>query len=233
MSDLEFFFDPICPFCWITSRWVVEVTRQRELAVRWRPLSLALLNEDISYEERRKASPAYPDSHQRGLEMQRVVHAARESGGEDRIGDLYTAFGELVWDSPAPEGDDFDAVMREMARERDLRPALQRVGFPPELARAAADTDRDDDLRRETREAVQRCGGDVGTPILSFEPPGGPALFGPVIDRAPTGEDALQLWDAVATVARWPGFAELKRSLRSFPDTPLTAKLASTGTKVR
>ena len=233
MSDLEFFFDPICPFCWITSRWVVEVTRQRELAVRWRPLSLALLNEDISYEERRKASPAYPDSHQRGLEMQRVVHAARETDGEGRIGELFTAFGELVWDSPAPEGDDFDAVMREMARVRDLRPALERVGLPPDLAEAASDAGRDDDLRRETREAVQRCGGDVGTPILSFDPPDGPALFGPVIDRAPTGAEALQLWDAVATLARWRGFAELKRSLRSFPDTPLTAKLASTATEVR
>ena len=232
-TDLEFFFDPICPFCWVTSRWVVEVTRQRRLAVRWRPLSLALLNEGISYEERRAASPAYPDSHQRGLEMLRVVHAARERSASAPIGDLYTALGELVWDGPAPDGDDFDAVMREMARERDLRPALERVGLPTDLVEAAGDTDRDAELRSETREAVQRCGGDVGTPILSFAPPDGPALFGPVIDSAPTGEQAVRLWDAVETLARWGGFAELKRSLRSFPDTPLTAKLAGTGTGVR
>lgn len=232
-SDLEFFFDPICPFCWITSRWVVEVTRWRDLDVSWRPLSLALLNENISYEEREKASPAYPDSHQRGLEMQRVVHAARESAGAGRIGELYTALGELVWDHPAPEGDDFDAVMRDVARERDLRPALKRVGLPVELADAGADAARDDDLRSETHEAVQRLGGDVGTPVLSFDPPDGPALFGPVIDTAPTGEEALRLWDAVETLASWRGFAELKRGLRSFPDTPLTAKLASTETRVR
>ena len=82
MSDeLEFFFDPICPFCWVTSRWVVEVGRQREIAVSWRPLPLAILNEGISYDERRKVSEAYPESHRRGLEMLRVIHAAGERHG--------------------------------------------------------------------------------------------------------------------------------------------------------
>jgi len=232
-DDLEFFFDPICPFCWVTSRWVVEVSRQRRFPVTWRPLSLAILNEEISYEERRKASEAYPDSHVRGLEMLRVVHAAREAAGAGCVGDLYTTLGELVWDSPAPDGDDFDAVMQEMARRRDLRPALERAGLSPDLADAAADDSRDADLRAETQEAVERCGGGVGTPILSFAPPDGPALFGPVIDSVPSGDEALRLWDAVSTLARWPGFAELKRSLRSFPDTPLSAKLARSDTLVR
>ena len=232
-TELEFFFDPVCPFCWVTSRWVHEVDRQRGLEVRWRPLSLAILNEDSSYEERRKASPEYPDSHRRGLEMLRVVHAARETAGPECIGDLYTALGELVWHCEAPAGNDFEAVMHEMARRRDLRPALERVGLPVELAEAAADETRDANLRAETREAVQRCGGGVGTPILSFAPPDGPALFGPVIDSVPTGAEALRLWDAVETLANWGGFAELKRNLRSFPDTPLTAKLARTSTQVR
>jgi hypothetical protein len=232
-DDLEFFFDPICPFCWVTSRWVVEVARHRPLSVTWRPLSLAILNEGISYDERRTASEAYPDSHVRGLEMLRVVHAARESAGPECVGDLYTALGELVWDSPAPDGDDFDAVMQEMARRRDLRPALERAHLSPGLADAADDDGRDAGLRAETREAVERCGGGVGTPILSFAPPDGPALFGPVIDSVPTGEEALRLWDAVSTLARWPGFAELKRGLRSFPDTPLSSKLARTDTHVR
>ncbi len=138
-TDLEFFFDPVCPFCWVTSRWVTEVSRQRPLEVRWRPLSLAILNEGIGYEERKKAAPEYPDSHQRGLEMLRVVHAARETAGSERVGELYTALGELVWNSEAPEGDDFDAVMHEMARRRDLRPALERVGLPADLADAAAE----------------------------------------------------------------------------------------------
>ena len=239
MPDLEFFFDPICPFCWVTSRWVVEVQSQRALAVDWRPLSLALLNEDISYDERREASPEYPDSHVRGLEMLRVVHAARERFGPEVVGDLYTALGELVWDSEPPEGDDFRAVMHEMARVRDLRPALRAADLPEELADASSETDRDDDLRRGTREAVARCGGGVGTPILSFSPSGrngstaGPAFFGPVIDTPPAEEDALRLFDAVETVARWGGFAELKRSVRSFPDTRLSSKLAGTDTHVR
>ncbi|MDF2980063.1 MAG: hypothetical protein K0S40_4791 [Actinomycetospora sp.] len=234
MSDrLEFFFDPICPFCWVTSRWVVEVARQRPLEVTWRPVSLAILNEEISYEERLRASEEYPDSHVRGLEMLRVVHAAREAHGPEVVGDLYTALGALVWDADPPEGDDFRAVMHEMARRRDLRPALERAGLPADLADAADDTARDDDLRAETEEAAQRCGGGVGTPILSFSPPDGPALFGPVIDAPPSGDDALRLWDAVATLAQWRGFAELKRTLRSFPDTPLSSKLAGTGTTVR
>lgn len=232
-NELEFFFDPICPFCWVTSRWVVEVGRQRELAVTWRPLPLAILNEEISYDERRKVSEAYPDSHQRGLEMLRVIHAAREKHGPEVVGDLYTAFGELVWDSPAPDGEGFDPVMRVMAQQRDLGPALERCGLSPELAEATADTSRDADLRTEVSDVRARCGDDVGTPVLSFSPPDGPALFGPVIDSVPFGEDAVRLWDAVYTLATWPGFAELKRGLRSFPDTPLTARLAHGETTVR
>jgi hypothetical protein len=238
-TRLEFFFDPICPFCWVTSRWVVEVSAHRDLEITWRPLSLAILNEGISYEERRRASPEYPDSHVRGLEMLRVVHAAREAHGPDVLGDLYTALGELVWDEAAPPGDDFAAVMHEMARRRDLRPALDQAGLPTDLADAASDSSRDESLRAETTEAADRCGGGVGTPILSFDPPdkdgerGGPALFGPVIDAVPSGDDALRVWDAVSTLAQWRGFAELKRTVRSFPDTPLSAKLARTDTHVR
>lgn len=234
MSDeLEFFFDPICPFCWVTSRWVVEVGRQREIAVSWRPLPLAILNEGISYDERRKVSEAYPESHRRGLEMLRVIHAAGERHGPEVVGDLYTGFGELVWDTPAPEGEGFDPVMQVMARERDLRPVLEGYGLDPGLAEAASDTSRDGDLRKNVDEARARCGDDVGTPILSFAPPDGPALFGPVIDTVPFGEDALRLWDATYTLATWPGFAELKRGLRSFPDTPLTARVAHGTTTVR
>ncbi|WP_018332453.1 DsbA family protein [Actinomycetospora chiangmaiensis] len=230
MPDLEFFFDPICPFCWVTSRWVVEVQSQRALRVEWRPLSLALLNEEISYEERKKASPEYPDSHVRGLEMLRVVHAARQAHGSEVVGDLYTALGELVWDADPVEGT-FEAVMHEMARKRDLTPALRECGLPVSLADVAADTSRDAALRDETFEAVDRCGGGVGTPVLSFD--GKTALFGPVIDEPPSGEEAEDLYDAVEKLGRWPGFAELKRSARSFPVTRLSANLARTDTWVR
>lgn len=230
VSDLEFFFDPVCPFCWVTSRWVRNVARQRPLEVIWRPLSLRILNEPISYETR----PAtYPEAHQRGLEMLRVVDAAREAHGPAVVGDLYTAMGEAVWNAPAPQEATFEAMQADNARRRDLAPILARAGLPRALAAAADDESRDAALRAETREAVERAGGGVGTPILSFAPPDGPAFFGPVIDDAPDGEDALRLWDAVTTLAHWHGFAELKRSLRSFPRTPVSARLAGQPSQIR
>ncbi len=228
--DLEFFFDPVCPFCWVTSRWVVNVARQRPLEVLWRPLSLRILNEPIGYETR----PAgYPEAHQRGLEMVRVVAAAREACGPAVLGRLYTAMGEAVWGAPPPEEATFEAVLEKTGRGRDLPAILARAGLPERLAVAAHDKGYDAALRAETQEAVDRAGGGVGTPILSFDPPDGPAFFGPVIDDAPEGEEALRLWDAVTTLAEWPGFAELKRSLRSFPHTELSARLAGTPTQVR
>lgn len=229
-GDLEFFFDPVCPFCWVTSRWVTNVARQRPLEVTWRPLSLRILNEEIGYEDR----PArYPDAHQRGLEMLRVVSAAQEAHGSGVVGDLYTAMGEAVWDVGAPQEATFEAILEETARPRDLRAVLRHAGLPEDLAEAAHDESRDAALRAETTEAVDRAGGGVGTPVLSFAPPDGPAFFGPVIDDVPDGEAALQVWDAVTTLARWPGFAELKRSLRSFPHTPVSARLAGEPTQAR
>ncbi|QBI56614.1 mycothiol-dependent nitroreductase Rv2466c family protein [Streptomonospora litoralis] len=228
-SDLELFFDPVCPFCWMTAQWVRNVARERPLNVAWRPLSLRILNEPIGYADR---PAAYPDAHQRGLELLRVVVAAREQQGADVVGPLYAEMGEAVWNAPAPEEPTFEAVLASTAQPRDLSAILTRAGLPTELAAAAQDSGRDAELRAETEEAVRRAGGGVGTPVLSFEPPDGPAFFGPVIDEAPEGRAAVELWDAVATLARWRGFAELKRGLRSFPDTPLSARISRHGTQV-
>lgn len=224
MPDLEFFFDPLCPFCWVTSRWVVEVQSQRALRVEWRPLSLALLD------ERSDEQPEDRDAHLRGLEMLRVVHAAREQHGSEIVGDLYTALGELVWDAEPAEGT-VEAVRHEMARVRDLRPALRECGLPESLAGAASDTARDAALRVETVEAVDRSGGLVGSPILSFD--GKTALVGPVIDEPPSEEEAEDLYDAVERLGRWPAFAGFTRPPRSFPVTRLSANLARTDTWVR
>ncbi|NMH96730.1 DsbA family protein [Pseudonocardia acidicola] len=226
---VEFFFDPTCPFAWVTSRWVVEVARQRPVTVRWRPLSLKLLNEPLGYDGR----PAdYPDAHQRGLEMLRVVHAARERYGEGVVGDLYTALGEEIWHGPAPDEATFEAVLAEEARPRDLAAVLRHAGLDPDLAAAAHDTGRDEALRAETLEAVNRAGGGVGTPVLTFDPPDGPSFFGPVIEAPPAGEEALRLWDAVRTLAEHRGFAELKRAVRAFPRTPMSARIAGEATRV-
>ncbi|GAA2360941.1 DsbA family protein [Saccharopolyspora halophila] len=232
MSDqrVEFFFDPICPFCWVTAQWVRGVAAQRPLRVRWRPLALKVLNEPIGYEGK---PAAYPEAHERGLEMLRVVAAARAEHGEDVVGELYRALGEAVWNVAPPEEASFEAVLASTAAPRDLMAALDAAGLPRGLADAAHDPAWDTGLRSETEEAVQRAGGGVGTPILSFDPPDGPALFGPVIDRAPDEAEAVRLWDAVETLARWPGFAELKRSLRNFPDTPLSSRIAGRDTQVR
>ncbi|MGJ7908732.1 DsbA family protein [Actinopolyspora sp. H202] len=227
---IDFFFDPVCPFCWVTARWVRSVESQRLLRVNWRPLSLKMLNEPIGYEGK---PAAYPEAHQRGLEMLRVVAAARAEHGVDVVGELYRALGEAVWDVAPPAEESFEAVLASTASGRDLEAVLEEVGLPRGLAEAAHDPSWDAGLRSETEEAVQRAGGGVGTPILSFDPPDGPALFGPVIDSAPDDAEAVRLWDAVETLTRWPGFAELKRTLRSFPETPLSSRIAGQETQVR
>lgn len=232
MSDehVEFFFDPVCPFCWVTAQWVRTVAAQRPLHVRWRPLSLRVLNEPIGYEGKPEA---YPEAHQRGLEMLRVVAAARAEHGQEVVGELYRALGEAVWNVAPPAAESVEAVLASTATSRDLAAVLEGVALPRGLAEAVHDSAWDAELRSETEEAVQRAGGGVGTPVLSFDPPDGPALFGPVIDRAPDEAEAPRLWDAVETLARWPGFAELKRGLRSFPHTPLSSRISGQGTQVR
>jgi 2-hydroxychromene-2-carboxylate isomerase len=228
--DAEFFFDPVCPFCWVTSQWVRTVVEERGVHIRWRPLSLRILNEPIGYEGK---PAAYPEEHQRGLELLRVVAAGRLAYGGAVTGRLYQAMGEAVWNVPAPEDATFEAVLENAAEPRDITAILEAAGLPRELAAAADDPAWDEEIRAETDEGVRRAGGGVGTPILSFDPPDGPAFFGPVIDRPPEGEEATNMWDAVVTLARRPGFAELKRTMRSFPDTPLSARIAGSGTTVR
>lgn len=226
-TDVEFFFDPVCPFCWVTSQWVRAVQRQRGLAVDWRFISLRVLNEG-GYE----GKPArYPDAHHRGLQMLRVAAAARDAHGREPVGALYQAMGESVWEATPPVEAELDALLAHTATAGDLAATLDRAGLPRDLAAAAEDPAWDAEIRAETDEALRRTGGDVGTPILSFEPPDGPAFFGPVLGQAPPEQDAVGLWEAVETLAYWPTFAELKRGLRTFPDTPVTARLAGSQTQ--
>lgn len=229
-SDVELFFDPVCPFCWVTSRWVRSVQRRRVLSVGWRFISLRFLN-DVpgAYDEK---PDAYPAAHERGLQLLRVTAAARDAYGPEVVGGLYEALGESVWHAEPPEEASFEAILDHTAEAGDPEGALERVGLPRELAAAAGDASWDEVIRAETREALERTGEQVGTPVLSFDPPDGPAFFGPVLSEAPPQERALELWDAVETLARWPSFAELKRGLRAFPDTPLTARIAGSPTHV-
>jgi hypothetical protein len=208
-ADVEFFWDPVCPWAWLTSRWVEEVARQRDLTVDWRFICLRLLNSHKDYE---KDFPAgYIAGHGTGQKLLRVAAAIREAEGRDRMGTLYTQFGGdiHVRHRRSEMVDNYDAGFPDY---------LRSVGIEEQYIAAANDERWDEVLQAETDEALSRTGKDVGTPIISFKRGDGTySFFGPVISRVPRGEEATRLWDAVWEVATFPGLAELKRSLREKP----------------
>jgi 2-hydroxychromene-2-carboxylate isomerase len=211
MADVEFFFDPICPWAWITSRFTIEVAEQRGMTVDWRFICLRIVNAEKDYGK--DFPEGYVNAHGGGMRMLRVAAAAREHGGNEAVAALYTAFGEQL--HTGRRG-------REI-REGDysvIGEAIELAGLPPALLAAADDEAYDAVLREETDVALARTGKDVGTPIITYAP--GTAreasFFGPVINRIPRGDEALAIWDAVETLARSPGFAELKRTNRERPD---------------
>ncbi len=208
-ADVEFFWDPVCPWAWLTSRWVAEVAALRDLEVDWRFISLRLLNKDKDYG---KDFPAgYIPGHTTGLKLLRVAAAIRAEEGRARMGQLYTQFG----------GDlHVHGRRKEMVEhwEAGFPAYLRSVGIEERYLSAANDEQWDTVLQAETDEALGRTGKDVGTPIISFIRDGQQhSFFGPVISRVPRGEEATRLWDAVWEVATFPGLAELKRSLREKP----------------
>lgn len=228
-TDVELFFDPVCPFCWVTSKWLRQVQRLEGITVEWRLISLALLNDrPHAYEDKPEL---YPVVHDLGRRLLRVVAAARHAHGADAVGPLYHAMGQALWERSEAEVHDFDDVLAVQARGIDIEAALVTIGLPTDLAQATTDEQWDAVLADETNEALTRVGDDVGTPILSFAPPDGPAFFGPVISDTPTDEDAVRYWQALTTLADMPGFAEIKRTLRSMPVTGLTRPLASQATR--
>ncbi|MCZ2817981.1 mycothiol-dependent nitroreductase Rv2466c family protein [Modestobacter sp. VKM Ac-2984] len=214
MADLRFYFDPVCPFAWMTSKWVRMVSAQRDHRVEWRFISLRLINAHVDYAA--QFPPEYEAGHTAGLRLLRVAARVRAEHGPDVVGDLYEALGRQVFETAPTEGED---PGRRGTREF-LAPVLADLGLPAELATALDDESWDAELRAETDEALALTGKDVGTPILHFQPPEGVAFFGPVISRLPSEEEAVALWDHVVGLASFPGFAELKRSLRERPQLP-------------
>lgn len=222
-ADVELFFDPVCPFCWVTSKWLRQVQRLSGITVEWRFISLALLNDHPhAYDDK---PDLYPAVHHLGRRLLRVAAAARDAHGPDVVGPLYRAMGEALWERSGRHVRDFDDVLAVQSRGIDIEATLAAAGLTA-LAGAADDERWDAVLAQETDEALARVGDDVGTPILSFSPPDGPAFFGPVISDTPSDEDAVRYWDALTTLAEMPGFAEIKRTLRSVPISALTAPLA-------
>jgi hypothetical protein len=210
--DLHFYFDPVCPFAWMTSKWVRMVAAQRDYRVDWRFISLRILNAHIDYATH--FPPNYEEGHIAGLRLLRACAQVRQEHGRDAVGRLYAAIGTRLFDTRR----DFDPLSAsDQGSRRTLEQLLHEAGLPTDLADALDDAALDDEIRAETEEALALTGRDVGTPILHFQPPGGTAFFGPVISRLPSPEAAGKLWDHVIGLAGFGGFAEIKRSLRERP----------------
>ncbi|WP_435198047.1 mycothiol-dependent nitroreductase Rv2466c family protein [Janibacter sp. GS2] len=216
-ADINFYFDPVCPFAWMTSKWVRQVQAQRDYTVDWRFISLRLINAQVDYDAH--FPPEYEAGHTAGLRLLRVAARARAEHGREAMSPLYAAFGARIFDTaPDPVDARPESERRERRGTREfVEPILAEAGLPLELAAAVDEESWDEEIRQETDEALSLTGKDVGTPIIHFQPPEGVAFFGPVISRLPSEDSALQLWDHVVGLAAFPGFAELKRSMRELP----------------
>lgn len=196
-ARVDLWFDPLCPWAWMTSRWLLEAAEVRPLDPRFRVMSLAVLNEDKQV----------PDDYRTMLQSAwgpvRVCIAAAEQHGEDVLAPLYTALGKRIH----LEGRQPDRTLVEEA--------LSEVGLPATLADAMTSEEHDEALRASHRAGIDQVGEEVGTPVISV---GGVAFFGPVVTPTPKGEAAGRLWDGALLVASTPGFFELKRTRTKGPD---------------
>lgn len=203
-TPADFWFDPLCPWAWMTSRWMLEVEKVRDVEVRWHVMSLAVLNEDKLDE--------LPEEYRDMLETKawgpvRVVIAAQQKHGDDIVGPLYTALGTR-----------FHNQGQDPTREAIVG-ALEDLGLPAELADYADSDAYDAELRASHKEGIDKVGQDVGTPVIAVPGSDGEqiAFFGPVVTPAPKGEDAAKLWDGTLLVASVPGFYEIKRTRTAGP----------------
>ncbi|MEU9699944.1 DsbA family protein [Streptomyces sp. NPDC047981] len=203
-TTADFWFDPLCPWAWMTSRWMLEVEKVRPVDVRWKVMSLAVLNEDKLDE--------LPADYRDMLETKawgpvRVVIAAQQLHGDEVVGKLYTALGTRFHNNG--EGPTREAIAG----------ALADVGLPADLADYADKDTYDAELRASHKEGIEKVGQDVGTPVISVPGADGDevAFFGPVVTPTPRGEAAARLWDGTLLVAATPGFYEIKRTRTAAP----------------
>jgi len=195
---VEFWVDPICPFCWMTSRWIVSVAEDRDLEIEWQPISLMFKNNPP------EDSPFYEPTL-RTLHLLRVMESARAAGHGDRLGELYTEFGRRIHHD---EQLDFDVAQ-----------ILTDLGLDATHAEALDDDSFDLPIHERMDEGLALVGDDVGTPIIAVDGAAGRVgLFGPVITSMMPHEAALKLWDGFVLMADTPGFFELKRTRADGPD---------------
>jgi 2-hydroxychromene-2-carboxylate isomerase len=197
INQADFWFDPLCPFAWITSRWIGEVEAVRDIETVWHVMSLAVLNEG------RELDAGYRELMDKAWGPVRVIIAAQEQHGDHVVKPLYDAMGTLI----------------HLGGEKDygvvISKALAECGLPAALADVATMDAFDTQLRTSHEEGISLVGQDVGTPVVAFD---GTAFFGPVLTRVPRGEQAGQLWDATVTLASYPHFFEIKRSRGERPE---------------
>ena len=192
LTPVDFWFDPLCPWAWITSRWMLEVQQVRPVQVRWHVMSLAVLNEGKTDMPER-----YVELMKQAWGPVRVAIAAEQRFGPEVLGPLYTALGTRFH-------------QEKLDRDRaTVEAALAEAGLPTDLADAMDSTQYDEALRASHRDGLDRVGYEVGTPVISVD---GASFFGPVVSPIPRGEAAARLWDGVLLVAGTDGFFELKRS---------------------
>jgi 2-hydroxychromene-2-carboxylate isomerase len=195
--EVDMWFDPLCPWAWLTSRWLLEVATVRPLDIRFHLMSLYTLNID------REISPEYRARIELGRNIGRVVMATAKEHGDEVLLPLYTALGRRLHNE------------RREPDQETVAAALAEVGLPAELLTAWDSADLDALVEASHADGQNRVGLDVGTPIISVE---GVSFFGPVVTPAPTGEAAGRLWDGVLLVASTPGFYELKRTRDERPN---------------
>lgn len=191
ISRADFWFDPACPFAWITSRWILEVEKVRDIEVTWQIMSLAYLNQDkdISDEYRAFLSTAW--------EPVRVLMAAEQKYGKEVLLPLYTAMGTRIH------------VLKQDKDRALIEASLEEAGLDLSLADAMDDSSYDEAIAESHERGMSQVGNEVGTPTIAFQ---GRAFFGPVISKAPKGEEAGRIWDAFVTLTAFEHFSELKRA---------------------